>query len=446
MAKKFPAISNSSPLNSQPQNVSASAVSQPSKPLTAANLADAPWFRQRATQTVFDVLEGAGYEARVVGGAVRNTLLDAPVTDVDFATTATPDDVMRAARGAGLKAVATGFDHGTVTLVVESIPFEVTTLRRDIETDGRHARVAFTTDWSEDAARRDFTINALYCDRAGTVVDPVGGLADIAQRRVRFIGDPNHRIQEDYLRILRFFRFTACYANGEPDRHGLASCRKLRDGLDHLAGERIAAELSKLLIAPHAAEVIDAMEEHNILARLFQPTCHVRRFAFVASIDEALNRTPDPVQRLGALAVSSTRDALWLRDRLKLSARAFDRLARLGDAQSGPRPDHAPSRARAYLYRHGAETYRDHAILEWARAGAPPDDRNWRTVLDLPEHWHPPEFPFSGSDVLALGVPAGPRVGKILSDVETWWIQSDFTDDHAALQAKLAQACRVTKS
>ncbi len=249
-------------------------------------------------------LEAGGAQARIVGGAVRNALLGEPVRDIDIATTAEPVDVVRLAVAAGLKAVPTGLEHGTVTVIVHRTPFEVTTLRRDVETFGRHARVAFTTDWGEDARRRDFTINALYCDAAGTVHDPLGGYGDIAGRRVGFIGDAHERIREDYLRILRFFRFCAEYAQGAPDAAGLAAAIELRSGLDQLSGERIRAELLRLLAAPRAVETAVVMEEAGILdhaldARLPRSVDVLGR---VAEIEAALGRDGDPVLRLGALA------------------------------------------------------------------------------------------------------------------------------------------------
>ena len=216
------------------------------------------WFNSKPLRKVFAAFAAANVEARVVGGAVRNALIDRPVSDVDIATTAEPEDVIRLARKAGLGAYPTGIDHGTITVVADGVSFEVTTLRRDVETDGRHAVVAFTTSWEEDAKRRDFTINALYCGEDGTIYDPIGGLDDLRKRRVRFIGDAEARIREDYLRILRFFRFSADYGNGQLDPAGLAAVTALKDGLSRLAAERIRSEILKLLAAPKAAEVVRA--------------------------------------------------------------------------------------------------------------------------------------------------------------------------------------------
>ncbi len=230
------------------------------------DLRQAEWLRRPATVAVFAALTAKGAEARAVGGAVRNTLMGTPVKDVDIATTALPADVMRLAAEAGLHSVPTGFEHGTVTVVAQHVPYEVTTLRRDIETFGRHARVTFTTDWAEDARRRDFTMNALYCSADGVVHDPLGGYDDLSARRVRFIGDARARIREDYLRTLRFFRFLAQYGNGAaPDPEGLAAAIAEKAGLAGLSGERIRAELLLLLAAPGAVEAVRAMREATLL-------------------------------------------------------------------------------------------------------------------------------------------------------------------------------------
>ena len=230
------------------------------------NLAGADWLTRPQTRAVLAALAAKGFAARAVGGAVRNALLGRTVGDIDIATSARPEEVIAAARAAGLAAVPTGIDHGTVTVIADQVPYEVTTLRRDVATDGRHATVAFTDDWEADARRRDFTLNALYCDAEGQVFDPLGGYPDLVAQRVRFIGDAHERIREDYLRILRFFRFTAEYAAGPPDAAGLAACVSEREGLTRLSAERVRQELLRLLVAPRAAELVRAMQDYGILA------------------------------------------------------------------------------------------------------------------------------------------------------------------------------------
>lgn len=410
------------------------------------NLKDAPWLLSSSTQRVLKALDDAGHQGRIVGGAVRNSLLGVPVNDIDIATTARPDETLRAAQAAGLKAVATGAAHGTITVVAEDTPFEVTTLRRDVETDGRHAKVAFTDDWAGDAARRDFTINALYCDKTGTLFDPVGGLDDIQSRRIRFIGDAHQRIEEDYLRILRFFRFTATYGDGRVDPEGLAACAKRISGVDRLSGERIWAEMKKLFIAEHVGDVIDAVDDIKLLTQLFEPTSNVNRLQQMLAIDTALNEAGDPVQRLAALVLKSVDDAVWLRTRLKLPTRAFDRLALMAKSRTALKIPPTIAAGQAYIYHHGVVAFQDHIKLAWASALVPEGDAAWQALYHLPTRWQAPEFPLSGADIVALGVTPGPRVGEILAKVEGWWIDQGFTNDMQALHQCLADAVKVTKA
>ena len=279
-------------------------------------LSDAPWLRSGPTARVLALLNGNGEEARVVGGAVRNALLKLPVGDIDIATTALPDEVIRRAKAAGIKSVPTGIEHGTVTLVVDGHPFEVTTLREDTETFGRKAKVAFGRDWVRDAERRDFTINGLSVDADGVVHDHVGGLDDIAARRVRFIGDPDQRIAEDYLRILRFFRIHAAYGAGEPDRAGYLACIGGRAGLASLSAERVRMEMLKLLVAEGAAVAVQAMADGGLLLPIFGGVAYTGPFAAMIAAERALELAPDAVRRLGALAVAVTEDARRVAARL----------------------------------------------------------------------------------------------------------------------------------
>src|SRR6201999_2975799 len=258
-------------------------------------LDDAPWLTSGPAARVLELLNGNGEEARVVGGAVRNALLKLPVAEIDIATTAVPAEVMRRAKAAGIKSVPTGIEHGTVTLVVEGQPFEVTTLREDTETFGRKAKVAFGRDWVADAQRRDFTINGLSVNADGVVHDHVGGLDDIAARRVRFIGDPNQRIAEDYLRILRFFRFHAAHGAGEPDRAGYLACIGGRAGLATLSAERVRMEMLKLMVAQGAAGAITAMADGGLLLPIFGGVAYTGPFAAMIEVERLLGLAPDPV-------------------------------------------------------------------------------------------------------------------------------------------------------
>ena len=397
-------------------------------------LADAPWLRPGPAARVLGLLNGDGAEARVVGGAVRNALLGAPIGDIDIATTALPADVIRRAKAAGIKSVPTGIDHGTVTLVVDAQPFEVTTLREDVETFGRKAKVAFGTDWARDAERRDFTVNGLSAGADGVVHDYVGGLKDIADQRVRFIGDPNLRISEDYLRILRFFRIHAAYGAGEPDREGYLACISGRAGLAGLSAERMRMEILKLMIARGAARAVAVMAEGGLLLPIFGGVAYVGPFAAMIEAERALGLEPNAVRRLGALAVAVTEDARRLSVRLRLTnneTKALDSMGHRWWRMAGM--DEA--RARRRLYRLGAERYRDRLMLAWARAGAETGAASWRELATLPERWSAPKFPLRAADFVGRGIDAGPALGHVLTLAEDAWLAADFPLDAPALQA-----------
>jgi poly(A) polymerase len=408
-------------------------------------LVGAHWLEQPETQAVIRAIAAGGEEARAVGGAVRNALLGRAVKDIDLATPALPETVMRLAERAGLKAIPTGIEHGTVTVVVHHVPFEVTTLRRDIETFGRHARVTFTSDWAEDAGRRDFTINALYAAGDGTIHDPLGGYDDIVHRRVRFIGHAEDRIREDYLRILRFFRFTAEYAQGHPDRAGLEASARLSEGLTQLSRERVRAELLRLLAAPGALPAVASMEQSGILARVLPTTTDVGTLSRLVEIEAILGRPADSILRLGALAARLPGDALKLRDGLRLSASEYERLARMSMRDSGFDPATPVQQAKAFIYRHGPDAYRDGALLAWARSSATTDDAHWSSRASLAERWRPPSLPIRGADVVALGIPQGPDVGRVMASFEEWWMGTDFTTDQSLISDALARCAVVTK-
>ncbi|MBN8955343.1 MAG: CCA tRNA nucleotidyltransferase [Rhizobiales bacterium] len=384
---------------------------------------------------VLALLDRDGEEARIVGGAVRNALLGLPRGEIDIATTATPDVVTRRATTDGLKAVPTGIDHGTVTVIVDGTPFEVTTLREDIETFGRKARVRFGRDWRRDAERRDFTMNALSLSPDGRVHDPVNGLPDLEARRVRFIGDAETRIREDYLRILRFFRFHAAYGAGAPDADDLGATIRQRAGLEQLSRERIRMELMKLVVASGAAETLTVMADAGILDRVLSAAPLVAHLARMDALEKALGLAPDPVRRLGALAVHVTDDAERFRERLRLANEETDRLdsmARGWWQVTEALPAHA---ARALLYRLGPDRYRDRVLFAWARSGVPSSDSAWASLFTLLERWEAPVFPLRAADFIARGVPKGPALGAALAAAEEAWITTDFPMDQAALDA-----------
>lgn len=400
----------------------------------ADRLRAADWLAEPELQTLFSLYRDAGFEIRAVGGAVRNTLLDRPVADVDLATTATPDEGMTLAEGAGMKAVPVGIAHGTIMVVVGDRPFEITTLRRDVETDGRHAKVAFTDDWAADARRRDFTINALYATADGELFDPLGGAGDIETRKIRFIGDAEERIREDYLRILRFFRFNADIGSLPADAEGLAACGRLRAGLASLSEDRVRGELFRLLRAAQSVEVVRLMADHGFLVLVLGGVSYLERFARLVANDVAASRTPDPVLRLAALGLAVAEDSERLARILNLSNRDADRLT-AASAFKVFADCKAMQDAKVVLYRTGAGTYRDLCRLAAAEAGT----KMMSEITHLPDNWEVPEFPLKGRDLFELGLEEGPRFGEILHVLESRWVDSGFELEREALLAAARQ-------
>jgi poly(A) polymerase len=391
---------------------------------------------------VFAVLDRDGEETRIVGGAVRNALLGRPVTEVDFTTTALPDVTARRAEAAGLKAVPTGIEHGTVTVVVDGEPFEVTTLREDVETDGRHAVVRFGRNFPADARRRDFTINALSLGQDGRLHDHTGGEADIAARRVRFIGDPARRIREDFLRILRFFRFHAEYAEGPIDAAGLAAAIAGRQGLARLSRERVRAEMLKLLAARRAAEVVGIMADAGLYGLLLGGVPERGRLDRVLAF-EAREGLADPVRRLAALGVLTDEDAERLRAALRLSNDEHRRLARYGDLVALLKTWALPldgTGIRRLAAEHGLDELTD-ALS--AIAGEPRPDvtpEGVATFGSLRSGAEPvPVFPLRGADLLAAGVPPGPQVGGLLAQARRAWLAAGCPTGEGAVRALLAR-------
>jgi len=399
---------------------------------------DQPWLAAPATRAVMAALETAGGPgcARFVGGCVRNALIGAVVADIDIATTLKPEETDRAIRAAGLKAVPTGIAHGTVTAVSERRPFEITTLRRDVSTDGRNATVAFTDDWAEDAARRDFRLNALYADADGQVFDPTGeGLADAAAGRIVFVGEPETRIREDYLRILRFFRFFAWYGRGEPDAAALAACRALAPGMTRLSAERVSKELMTLLAARDPRAAMAAMVGTGVLAQVLPEAVESRLF------DASVELSPDPAIRLMTLLPMDERVVREASARLRFPNATRDRLA--AAAVAGADVDLAMTAAalRAAVYRHGGRAVGDAVVRRWAEAPARADDA--RPLLAVAEDWRPPQLPVGGRELARLGVEPGPETGRLLRAFEDSWIADDFpSDGHAERLAALVSPPR----
>ena len=382
------------------------------------SLAGEGWLNEPRLQKLLSVLSEHG-EARVAGGAVRNAILKVAVADVDIATTLPPDEVVRVCKAAGFSVHPTGIAHGTVTVVVRHQGFEVTTLRRDVLTDGRRAVVAFTPDWREDALRRDFTMNAMYCDAIGQIADFTNGYGDIQKRHVKFVGVPSRRIKEDYLRILRFFRFHACYGKGSPDEEGLAACARLRGNLKSLSAERLRQELFKLLVAPRAVPALKVMAATGILEVVVPHTKSWR----------VLARLPlDPVLRLFVLA----RDPLQLQERFRLSNDEAKRLKALSEI---PRvsPAFRAAERRHVLYLLKPKFWRDTVALSWAESRDVLDAPAWQALLRLADEWPVPRFPVTGTDLVDSGLAPGPALGEMLRKLEDFWIASDFKPTREAL-------------
>lgn len=400
------------------------------------SLADQAWLTSIATRAVISALEAEGGEGcvRFVGGCVRNALMGQAVDDIDLASRLTPEVAMAALKAAGLKVVPTGLAHGTITAVSKGAPYEITTLRRDVSTDGRNATVAFTEDWAEDAGRRDFRLNALYADAGGTVFDPTGqGVADAQAGRIVFVGDPETRIREDYLRILRFFRFFAWYGRGEPDAAGLAACAALLEGMTRLSAERVSKELLKLLKAPDPRAAVAAMQASGVLARVLPDAVALEVF------ERMVGLSIDPVLRLSAL---------WPADPVVVDAAARalrlsnpDRLRLVAASGEGLDLDMTAPAARAALYRLGRQTFVDRILRVAALADRAEDAAPW---LAMAEAWPIPRLPVGGRQVAQAGLPAGPDTGRALAAFEAGWIADDFpVEGHAERLRVVVAALRA---
>jgi poly(A) polymerase len=387
--------------------------------MSRASLTDAPWFQAPELKAVVSALSVGAEKPRIVGGAVRDGLLGLPVSDVDLATTLTPDEVIQCLERARIKAVPTGIEHGTITAVSSGKTFEITTLRRDISTDGRRATVAFSNDWQEDAARRDFTINALYADPdSGEVFDYFGGLDDLKAGVVRFIGDAATRIAEDHLRILRYFRFYTHFGAAAPDAEAIAACAAAAKSLMALSRERIADETLKLLALAHPLASVQLMIEHKIFAA-FLPEISpdaLPRMQRLLGREQMVAAPPKAARRLNALLPDDVSAVEQVAARLKLSNKTRVELclrAKLHDPDS--------KAARAYSYRHSPAIATDIFLL-YGR------DDDWQRGVEALDNWQPPEFPVKGGELVSLGLPVGPLVAETLKRVEQQWIDEGFPD------------------
>lgn len=395
----------------------------------------AKWAFDGDVHRVIDALEAEGATVRFVGGCVRDVIAGRRVEDYDLATNAVPSRVLGLLNKAGIRAIPTGIEHGTVTAAPGfRQAVQITTLRRDVATDGRRAVVSFSTDWEEDAARRDLTINALSADRAGRVYDYFGGIEDLEKGRVRFVGDPADRIAEDCLRILRYFRFYGRFGRGPPEEKAIAACAAAADRLDALSGERAWYEMRRILAAPSPGQTLYLMEEAGVLGRLFPGPRSLRTVGDLARLERAAAVEAEPLRRLAALSQLSRRDARWVARRMRMSRREADLLDALA-AHRGVLFSGMPSAsARRLLYRLGADVFRHLALLE--RAAALEPDGDWLTDMAADP---PPRFPLSGGDAMKAGVSEGPAVGAFLEAVEDWWIAEAFGPDRAACLGRLRE-------
>ena len=418
------------------------------------NTVHAPWMTAPATRAVIHALTAEGADVRFVGGCVRDALLGWESDDIDIGTPDPPERVLALLEGAGIetRTVPRGIEHGTVTALSGGERYEITTLRRDERTDGRHAEVAFTDSWREDAARRDFTINAMSATPDGAIYDYFGGREDLTAGHVRFVGDPATRIAEDHLRILRFFRFYAWYGRGELDEEALAACKAAAhtiplfsaeetNTIQRVSYERVQIEFIGLLSAPDPTSSVQAMWDVGVLARLLPETQRTEPLSRLVTVERAFAK-PDPIRRLAALNLDTHEDnsesrvdtrllaGVWLRTGVD-AGRLFSIAS-----QATTLPASLDRRVqRSLIYRSGKGRFRDVVLLAWAR-----DTENeiaWRAMLETIEQWEAPTFPLTGADVLARGIPEGPEVGRLLKAVEEWWIERDFEPDRTALLDRL---------
>jgi poly(A) polymerase len=385
------------------------------------------WMTDQASRALMTALKG---DARFVGGCVRDTILKRPIGDIDIATPLFPEEIMRRLAAAKIKAVPTGIAHGTITAVTDKRPYEITTLRRDVETFGRQARVAFSADWKEDSARRDFTMNALYLSAEGEVFDYHDGIKDLRQGKVRFVGDPATRIREDVLRLLRFYRFHAWYGRGEADQAARAGCRASTPLLPTLSGERVQAELLKLLAAKNPLPSLVLMQEDGVLQRILPKARGLEVLARLLKLEAK----PDALRRLAALVAS---EGEALARKLKFSNADRERLVTLSEAV--PLTSDAAEQRRL-LHRLGRELYVDRVLVTAAIAD---DTADVKKLLGAAAKWKPVAFPLRGADIAVAGVPEGPAIGKLLAAIEAWWESGDFKATRkqclAELQRRLSE-------
>jgi len=416
-----------------------------------------PWMAQPETQKVMAAFKDAGVEARFIGGCVRDSILKRSVRDIDIATPEPPERVMEILQAAGIHIIPTGLAHGTVTAVIGHEHFEITTLRIDVKTDGRRAQVAFTDDWTKDAARRDFTINAMSCDMDGNVYDPYEGLKDLGNGYIRFVGTAKKRIEEDVLRLLRFFRFLAEYGKYPVNAEALQACYDMAPRLVDLSGERVRGELFRILTAPNPATTITKMRGERALQYVLPEAGDVGRLRALAWLLERGIKISeidfDPVRRLAALLDPDLEpdQVSALAERLKFSNKERKHLLGMTAAEPVLNADMSEAELRQACFKFGSSLVIDRALLAWAGNVAleahlaPQRTATWLRLVETARDWPGPEFPLRGRDVMALGINHGERVGELLDQVQRWWLEEDFSPDFDACMDKLKELAKLSR-
>lgn len=402
----------------------------------AGKISKQPWMVAENTVRLMQALHATGGEARFVGGCVRDALVNRPVYDVDIATTLRPEDVIDCLKAAKIPYAPTGLKHGTVTAIVDGHPYEITTLRIDVQAYGRHADVSFTDDWSLDAARRDFTINAMSCTLEGDVYDYFGGMEDLHRGRVVFVGDPATRIREDVLRILRFFRFFAHFGRGEADAEALLACADQANKLSRLSAERVRVEIIKLLEAPAPAAVWRLMQEQRVLTYFLPEATNVEALERLQKLESEYSTQLAPLRRLAALLDVTLKGLRAVTESLRLSNEQVALLAKLVDPGIEISTRMSEQEIRQVVYRFGNDVARHLLLLSAARTG---DTGELYKLYNIATSFRVPRFMLTGQDVMALGYKAGPKIGEIMHAMEAWWMDEDFRPGRTALIAKLKE-------
>ena len=416
-------------------------------------LAPQPWMTAPETRVLFKALQAGGNEARFIGGCVRNAVCELPVKDIDIATPETPQRVLKLLEEANIKVIPTGIDHGTVTAVINSIHYEITTLRIDLKNHGRHATVAYTDDWTADALRRDFTINTMSSTIEGDIFDPLSGMDDLDQRWVRFVGSARLRIEEDLLRLLRFFRFHAIFGGSSVDQDAITACRLLAPRLNELSAERVQSELFKILEVPNPAQTMTLMNSELILKHILPEAKNFGRLRMIAWLEthtinvDTVN--PDRLRRLAAMLLNDETGHTALAERLRLSNKQRSRLAIMTKLTHSPVPEMNQLNRHQALYDLGADDFRDLALLNWAQEMSielrhqQERTEHWLALINSADTWQHPTFPIKGGDATELGLEEGPAVGKALKKVEMWWRDGNFQADRRQCINQLKQFIKI---